>query len=77
MDDTTEEENAASFNDGRVTTSNNSKTASPNTVTTPVTESNQTGLPQTGNEQESKLGILGFTCAFVLALMGFSKKKAK
>lgn len=77
VDDTTEEENAASFNDGRVTTSNNSKTASPNTVTTPVTESNQTGLPQTGNEQESKLGILGFTCAFVLALMGFSKKKAK
>ncbi|WP_283588152.1 collagen-binding domain-containing protein [Limosilactobacillus viscerum] len=96
VDDTTEEENAASFNDGRVTTS-------PNTVTTPVTgnktivnnsknsgeiisvvttnqaetESNQTGLPQTGNEQESKLGILGFTCAFVLALMGFSKKKAK
>ena len=81
VDDTTEEENAASFNDGRVTTSNNSKNSGEiiSVVTTnqAETESNQTGLPQTGNEQESKLGILGFTCAFVLALMGFSKKKAK
>lgn len=81
VDDTTEEENAASFNDGRVTTSNNSKNSGEiiSVVTTnqAETESNQTGLPQTGNEQESKLGILGFTCAFVLALMGFSKKKSK
>lgn len=100
MDDTTEEENAASFNDSKMTS--NDKMASRNTVTTPVTgnktivnnsresalavtanqaqiqsQSNQTGLPQTGNEQENKLGILGLACAFGLALIGFSKKTVK